>query len=251
MQREVRLPSCLQFCVELCGGKKCQNKCNKVLRFGQLWIKVTDVIFIVATQWWLQPGQAQSGQPGLQQVERGGAPIPSRICEVWKGDSGDLRKRETFSKVKGVWKLYNIYFTYYQDGKELLHIKFWKVPRRDRAKVPGVCSPCHDPVVRQVRYRVSTTKYLLKTLLSFIYFQLKNPWSIMSSCHHVRTSRSALQTKIYCNLQGQQDWVLGTLVCKCQGCKDRCWFRRKHPNCLQTWDGCSVLSPYWGDCLIV
>ena len=82
MQREVRLPSCLQFCVELCGGKKCQNKCNKVLRFGQLWIKVTDVIFIVATQWWLQPGQAQSGQPGLQQVERGGAPIPSRICEV-------------------------------------------------------------------------------------------------------------------------------------------------------------------------
>ena len=82
MQREVRLPSCLQFCVELCGGKKCQDKCNKVLIFGLLWIKVADVIFIVETQWWLQPGQAQSGEPGLQQVERGGAAISSRICEV-------------------------------------------------------------------------------------------------------------------------------------------------------------------------
>ena len=30
MEREVRLPNCLQFCAELC-GKKCRDRCTKVL----------------------------------------------------------------------------------------------------------------------------------------------------------------------------------------------------------------------------
>ena len=30
MEREVRLPNCLQFCAELC-GKKCRDRCTKVM----------------------------------------------------------------------------------------------------------------------------------------------------------------------------------------------------------------------------